>query len=340
MQLGFHGLTKSGSSGYFIKKRDLIKLSATLVVQVLLVLITVTETHWISALSFTQKQRLQFIEAKLIWDGSVQRADVCKVFGVTPNHLSRDLSRYRNGQKDALVYDVENRTYRPGRGFKPQIASGSAEEYLTLLQAYSVSQSAAVVPAMGRVAPAESLPQPSGIIEPKVLRHVLMALKNRQGVRLVYQSLRDANPSPRTLWPHTLVFTGDRWHARAFDSKRQEFRDFVLSRCSNTSLEETDSPVPHIADAQWNETDTVEVVPAPRLSESQKQVIAKEFGMRDVDGELVWAHQIRKCLVGYFLYRHRLENGGTHGARPTQGQNPYLALKRPELAKQYQFSAG
>lgn len=317
----------------------IINRSDTLVASTLLVLIGMP-CEWLDSLSFAQKQRLQFIEAMLIWDGSVQRRDVCEVFDVTPNHLTRDIKRYRTYHKDALEYDVESRAYRQGRMFKPLLASGSAEEYLALLQAYSASQSSSVVPAMGYVAHAETVPTLIGVIEPDVLRFIMHALRYETGLSIIYQSFTDPNPVARTIWPHTLVYTGERWHARAYDDRRQAFRDFVLSRCGNATRNSAPRPVVDTDDLLWREFETVEVVPASRLSPTQRAAIAKEFGMtEDATGAFVWSQPIRKSLVGYFLTRYRLEYGGSYGADTRSGQHPYLALRNPYLADSYRFAS-
>lgn len=295
------------------------------------------DTFWLNDLSFAQKQRLQFIEARLIWDGSVRRSQVCELFDVTPNHLSRDFRRYRHHHAHGLEYDVEKKAYTRGRDFKPLLASGSAEEYLSLLQAYSTSKSTAVVPALGQVAAAESITHPTGSIDPDTLRLMMLALREGSGLALTYQSLNEPEPVPRTLWPHTLVFNGDRWHARAFDGRHNEFRDFVLARCSDANLDPSAAASAASEDSDWHETLPVEVIPAARLSASQKSVVAREFGMTtDGDGEFVWSSPIRKCLVSYFLYRHRLERGGST-TEQVPGQHPYLALKNPQLATAYRF---
>lgn len=292
---------------------------------------------WLEELSFAQKQRLQFIEARLIWDGSVRRGQVCEVFDVTPNHLSRDFRRYRHHHAHCLEYDVEKKAYTRGRDFKPLLASGSAEEYLSLLQAYSTSKSTAVVPALGQVTAAESITQPTGSIDPEVLRLMMLALRESSGIAITYQSLNEPEPVPRTLWPHTLVFNGERWHVRAFDERRKDFRDFVLARCVTAKLDASTSPVAASEDKQWHETEVVDVIPEARLSDSQKTVVAREFGMKAAtDGGFVWSSAIRKCLVGYFLYRHRLERGGAT-SQQTHGQHPFLALKNPQLADAYRF---
>lgn len=293
---------------------------------------------WIDELSFAQRQRLQFIEAMLIWDGAVQRKDVCDVFNVTPNHLTRDIKRYRTYHKGALEYDVETRSYRKGVKFKPLLASGSAAEYLTLLQAYSLSNASAIIPAIGHVVTTESLPMPSGQIDTEILKCMVHAIKGGTGLEIIYQSFRDDNPLKRQVWPHTLIYTGERWHVRAYDALRQDFRDFVLTRImSATSIDEETTWLSS-EDATWTEFELIDVIAAPSLSESQKSVIEKEYGMQVGNLPIpTWSAQIRKCLVSYFLYRNRLEFGGNVAGMPVEGQHPHLSLYSPELAAKYRF---
>lgn len=294
---------------------------------------------WINELSFAQRQRLQFIESLLIWDGSVQRGEVCQVFNVTPNHLTRDIKRYRTFHKGALEYDVESRAYRRGSAFTPLFASGSAEEYLALLQASGRCNPAIVLPAMGHVVPFETLLQPLGLIQAEVLRAVIHALRSSTGLSVTYQSFSEPSPTERMLWPHTLVFNGERWHVRAFDGRKNEFRDFVLARFLSAELSPRATPSPIADDSLWEETEVLEIAPAPYLSATQKKVVAREYGMTtDNDGNPVWRITLRKCLIGYFLIRHRLEYGGSLANQPTQGQHPYLALQAPENFEPYRFT--
>lgn len=295
-------------------------------------------SDWIDQLSFAQRQRLRFIETLLIWDDAVQRQDVCRVFDVTPNHLTRDIKRYRSNHPGALEYDVEARAYRKGRKFKPLFASDSADDYLLLLQTYSLSGEEEVQLALGRVTSALSLPQQAGSVSSKVLKTVMHALRTTTGVNVRYQSFSDPEPSERTLWPHTLVFDGNRWHVRAFDSRRQEFRDFVLARCLSAKPEQSLAPRSKEEDLQWNEEEEVVVIPSPQLSPSQQSVIAREYGMTSDGNEYPsWRVPLKKCLVGYFLNRYRLEFGGNIGAKAAAGQHPYLALRDLWIAKTYGF---
>ncbi len=295
-------------------------------------------SDWIEQLSFAQRQRLKFIETLLIWDDAVQRQDVCRVFDVTPNHLTRDIKRYRSNHPGALEYDVEARAYRKGRKFSPLFASDSADDYLLLLQTYSLTGAEGAQLALGRVTSAVSLPQQTSGVSSKVLKTIMHALRSNTGVKVRYQSFSDPEPSERTLWPHTLVFDGNRWHVRAFDSRRQGFRDFVLARCLSAKPEKSLAPRAKEDDLLWNEEEMVVVIPSPRLSPSQQIVIVREYGMTSDGGEPPsWSVPLKKCLIGYFLNRYRLEFGGNIGTKPVVGQHPHLALRDLWIAKVYGF---
>lgn len=76
----------------------------------------------------------------------------------------------------------------------------------------------------------EVLEVPDRSVKPEVLRPLLKAC--REGLRLDchYVSLTDPEAEPRLIAPHTLVYTGMRWHVRAYCEKNRDYRDFVLSR--------------------------------------------------------------------------------------------------------------
>lgn len=292
---------------------------------------------WTDRLSFAQRQRLQFMETILLWEGTIQRRDVCEVFKVTPNHLTRDLRLYRGHNKKALEYDVETRAYRRGRRFKALFASGSPDEYLALLQAYAVSRSMAVIPALGHAVTAEVLPQPSGQIDSDVLRKMIRAMREKTGVAVTYQSFREPNPSKRILWPHSLVFTGDRWHVRAYDQRHEGFRDFVLVRITQPEMVETLAPKSVEEDKMWQESEFVEIMPASTLSPSQRETVAREYGMERVKNRYVWNVELRKCFIPYFLYRHRLDARESRRQHTDRRTLPRIMLCDPTIAELYTF---
>lgn len=260
----------------------------------------------VAALSFPQKQRLQYIESVAFWEGSVQRQRVCDVFGVSPNHITKDLRLYRAISPRNLDYDVSARTYRPTKRFRPIISSGQPEEYLSLLRLSLETEDVVGVPALDPDIAVTATPSPRWPADPQPLRRVIKALREGIGVRVLYQSLRAPEPSERVLWPHALVFAGVRWHVRAFDSKRKEFRDFVLPRIIEAEVQTKAAPKKPTEDKAWSAYQTIEVVPNPKWGKSQQAAIAREYGMKQMAHGWCWSVSLRQCLVPYFLRAHNL----------------------------------
>ncbi|MFV0277881.1 MAG: WYL domain-containing protein, partial [Parahaliea sp.] len=97
--------------------------------------------------------------------------------------------------------------------------------------------------------------------------------------------------------PHTLVFTGQRWHARAWCEKNQGYRDFVLSRFRGTPEILEESPHSGGDDSAWNTRVTIRIIADPRLRPEQQEVVRRDYGM--CDGALLIT--IRCTLVSYAL---------------------------------------
>lgn len=282
-------------------------------------------------LSQSQRHRLQFIESSLIWEGSVQRRDVCEAFELTPNHLTRDITSYRKEFKHNLVYDTETRAWRPGPEFRPAYASDDPEVYLSLLHAFVLSGEASVMTKLGPTAAAQTIPAVVGKIERDILKEVIGAIRDKTGLIVRYQSFSDVEPVERTIWPHTMVYANERWHVRAYDSRRQQFRDFVLTRIVKAKATDITTPSAMIADTAWQKEVSLQIVPTPTMSESQQQAVIREFGMRRLGDTWVWKVTMRQCLIGYFLHQHRLD-------LPAHlSKHRRIALKDPEIAKTYAF---
>jgi hypothetical protein len=258
---------------------------------------------------FAQRERFRFMEATLLWEGSIQRARVSDVFGVAANHVTKDLRDYERSYPRSLVFDPRLRTYVPGPLFAPRYASDDPAEYLGLQLAYAESGSSAVLPLLsgGSAVPSMALPSPAHGITRLVLQQVIHAIRRGQGIELVYHSLRSDKPSRRTIWPHALVHTGVRWCARAWDAQSGEFRHFVLQRMDGPRTVLDASPTPASKDADWQTMATLEVVPHPALNPHQQKVIAREYGMRSNKGGQVWPVRLRRCLIGYFVHRYGLD---------------------------------
>lgn len=254
-----------------------------------------------------QRRRLRYFESRLLWDGQAHRKDVCKVFDVSENHFTRDLSLYRKYFKRNLALNPTTKCYEPTEHFKPEFASGSAEEYLAIMLAYAQSGVTDVLDSIGAEINVEQLPHPAGNIDGMMLRVIVRAIRHHTCIQVSYQSINEKSKVLRKLRPHALAFTGTRWHVRAFDERHSAFRDFVLARFLSVEPADGSPEVLVPEDRDWLEMEEVVVVPNPNLNAAQQEVIAREYGMRRSKGRWAWRVKLRRCLVSYFLHRYRLD---------------------------------
>ena len=93
-----------------------------------------------------------------------------------------------------------------------------------------------------------------------------------------------------------------RWHVRPFCHIDNKFKDFLLSRCFNTR--EFGEPLARSEDdTLWHDCFTVNLAPNPKLSVSQQEIIAQDYGMKGGCREV----RIRRALLYYFQKRLRLD---------------------------------
>ncbi|MDC6726098.1 helix-turn-helix transcriptional regulator, partial [Leclercia adecarboxylata] len=151
-------------------------------------------------------------------------------FGISRQQASKDINSYISDYAPKnLEYDKHLKGYVPSRYFKPLFIDDSASAYLHLL-----NQNYERAPHIDGLALAyahtEVLDVPDRSVRPEVLRRLLKAC--REGLRLEceYVSFSTPDVETRLIAPHTLIYTGMRWHVRAYCEKNGDYRDFVLSR--------------------------------------------------------------------------------------------------------------
>ena len=270
------------------------------------------------------EQRLEFIEFRLFWEGHVNRIDVMQQFGVSVNQASADLNRYLALAPDNMVYDKSARTYVRGNGFACHFREPDAAHYLSQLRLVAdnvMDREDCWIP---ELPPYASAPTPVRGVNPVTLRSVVGAIRRAEAIEVKYQSL--SRPEPRWRWiaPHAIGFDGFRWHTRAFCLSDQSFKDFLLSRIIETRGTKPSEVGPE-ADADWKEQVTLEIGPHPELSDTQRKVIALDYGMRGGRTKI----KVRKALLYYALRRLGLDTPPS--ARPPQDQQIVL-LNNSEAA--------
>lgn len=257
----------------------------------------------LAKLSQAQRERLAYIEFRLYFLGNVGRTDLMKRFGVAPAGATRDFALYRSLFPDNIDFDSTTKIYVIGQRFGP-VFNHVPERVLTAL---SQGFGDGVNPVAGSLIPCEL---PIGLNRPKmdVLAPVTRAIHLGKAVRMKYLS-HTSGASKREIVPFAIATDGLRWHARAFDRKSQEFRDFVISRMSETDLIVSGAVEKHelpASDIQWNRIVELDLVPHP--DRDHPEITEKDFGMSDGVLHL----KLRASMAGYVLRQWHVDCSTNH----------------------------
>lgn len=247
-------------------------------------------------------QRLEFIEFRLFWEGHVNRSDLMKQFGLSVNQASADLNRYIGFAPDNMVYDKSARTYVRGPEYSAHFLKPDASRYLAQLRSLADDIMDSDDTWIARLPSYDAAPTPARGVNPITLRSVVAAIRRSEAIEVKYQSLSRPEPTWRWIAPHAIAFDGFRWHTRAFCKTDEVFKDFLLSRMIETRGVQ-DNEVTAATDKAWQEHITLEIGPHPALSETQKKVIALDYGMRGGKAKI----KIRQALLYYALKRLGLD---------------------------------
>ncbi|HTO19709.1 MAG TPA: WYL domain-containing protein [Pseudomonas sp.] len=253
--------------------------------------------------------RYRLIETVAWWEGRLTTNHLMQSFGISRQQASRDINTYiADHAPHNLTYDRHLKGYVPTRDFAPLFIDDSASAYLHLL-----NQNHERAPHIEGLALAyahtEVLRVPDRSVTPEVLRPLLRAC--REGLRLEcgYVSFATPDGETRLIAPHTLVYTGMRWHVRAYCERNRDYRDFVLSRLRGTpELLDLRSEHGRDGDTGWNAEVQVIIEPDSRLKPEQRAIIEHDFGMRG--GRLVI--DTRGALVQYVLQRYHIDPTKVH----------------------------
>jgi predicted DNA-binding transcriptional regulator YafY len=259
--------------------------------------------HDINQVRWDLALRYRLIETVVWWEGRLTTGHLIQSFGISRQQASKDINTYMSEHAPKnLTYDKQLKGYVPSKNFKPLFIDDSASAYLHLL-----NQTHTRAPHVEGLALAYAhtmvLEVPDRTIRPEVLRPLLKACRDGEVIDIEYVSLANPNPETRLIAPHTLIYTGMRWHVRAYCEKNREYRDFVLSRLRGQPEFERKTENVIADDEDWNTTVSVIIEPDSRLKPEQKAIIEADFGM--VEGRLVIP--TRRALVKYVLQRFQID---------------------------------
>ncbi|MGY6275382.1 WYL domain-containing protein [Methylomonas sp. MgM2] len=252
------------------------------------------------SLKWEVRQRLTLLESTVFWTGELVTNFLTEAFNVSRVQATKDIALYLSLRPDNLRYDRSLKRYQITDNFRPLLITGSPQECLQVLQA-TRNATSPVVTLINNLPSVEIVAPVTRLIDIDVLRTVLQAARFGWTLEIDYQSMTRPEPAKRVVQPQTLVYDGLRWHMRAYSRTHGEFRDFVLARIHRTALQsKAESPPP--ADTLWNTMLTVEVGPHPGLSDNQKRLVERDYGM--IDGRL--GCSVRAALLPYWLLAMRI----------------------------------
>jgi hypothetical protein len=80
------------------------------------------------------KERLEFIDFRLFWEGRINRADIMERFGISMPQASKDLSLYESIVPGNLSYDVSAKRYLASSRFTPHFIEPNARRCRNLAE--------------------------------------------------------------------------------------------------------------------------------------------------------------------------------------------------------------
>ncbi|MEZ8333314.1 WYL domain-containing protein [Vibrio splendidus] len=270
-------------------------------------------------LNYAQKQRLAYIDFKLMFVGYFTRSEVVEHFKMGLSNATRDINLYKEMAAHNLTYDNAEKRYFQTKAFVPLFNHNTNETLGKLANQLSGEDS--VINGLG--IPFEA---PSQLNAPNtsIVAVLTQAALNNKAVKISYVSL-SSGEKKRTVVPHSIVDNGLRWHIRAYDCQTNEFRDFVISRITKAELSgavlETQTM---LADKQWMRFVPLELVPHPN-NVNYPKAIELDYSMKD--GRL--SIEVRAALTGYLLRRWNVDC--SENATQTTPEHQLWLANRPTL---------
>jgi hypothetical protein len=254
----------------------------------------------LDSLSAAQRERLAYIEYRLWFIGQVMRKDLLSRFGLATAAGTRDMVLYRELAPDNLRY--EGKVYYYENSFKPLFTHQVERVLSALTSGYGDGERDVVATAIPFDAPLR-INQPGLAL----LATITRAIYGAYPLKLIYHSMKTGAVS-REIVPLALVDSGQRWHVRAYDRTKAEFRDLVLTRMEKLSpYKENDARRSLAAfenlesDQQWQQMVKLELIPHP--AHPYPESIMRDYGMRN--GKL--AMTVRAALAGYVLRQWQVD---------------------------------
>lgn len=252
----------------------------------------------LESLNFSQKQRLAYIDFKLLFVGYVSRAEIVSYFEKGLTSASSDINLYKELCAENMEYNSKEKKYFQAPAFTPLFNHDPRKTLVKLS-----NQITDGFDAIGDTDFPIEAPSQLNVPDIFTVAKLIQAVINGKALKITYTSLT-SGLSEREIVPHSIVDNGLRWHIRAFDRKSKSFRDFVLTRISEATIE---SSLVHreedkLNDHQWMRIMPLQLVPHPH-NVKHPSAIELDYGMEN--GSLTL--NIRAAMAGYLLRRWNVD---------------------------------
>jgi len=279
-----------------------------------------------TTLKWATRQRLAYIETKAYYTGIVSRSDVAKTFAMSDPAATKDLKQYNQLTPGNLIYKQSVFGFVPADSFHPVFSDLEPAAILPLIASNSPAPWLATQGQSIFGIPSSTLPHPTRLPHRKIVAQLTRAIQQNRKLSIVYASLHNQKyEQQRIIEPHSIVNTGLRWHARAYNEENFDFRDFVLSRILEAQLVEQPAESGMEYDEDWMETLTLEFAPHPGLSARQQLNLHVDFSE---DGKTIQL-EVRRALIGYALRSLSVDTTEDHSLNPNAFQ--LILLNREEI---------
>ncbi|MBH0060557.1 WYL domain-containing protein [Pseudoalteromonas sp. NZS71] len=245
----------------------------------------------LDALTYAQKERLAFIDFNLQYFGQVARADLIQRFQTGLAACTRDLASYKELAPQNLVLSHTTKSYHRLESFKPLFKHNAEYILSALCRGFGDGLSSGNQPS-SYCQDATRLIHPNS----EIIATIMRAITSKFAIECLYTSLTSGTTS-KVLVPHSIVNNGTRWHIRAFDRTKKQFRDFVTTRIEYPKIlqHSINSEESADKDTQWHTIYDIILAPHPKLQ--YPKAIELDYAMEA--GEL--QIEVRSALLGYLL---------------------------------------
>ncbi|WP_097462101.1 helix-turn-helix transcriptional regulator [Mangrovitalea sediminis] len=274
------------------------------------------------------QSKFHLIEVVAYWEGRVTNNHLKQAFGISSRTTgSQIFKQYNVDTGNNLNYSAQLKGYIPSATFSFRFSQGDLGEYLSLM-----TQHKTLNPSFAGLhdlpAPTEAVSIPHRAVSTDVVRQVVQATQCHGRLEIVYRSHSNPEGEDRIIAPHTLVYSGLRWHARAWCEKHRDFRDFVLTRIA-PDAEFVDDALPEAnptLDARWHQYVDLILTPNPKLTLGQQKMVALDYGMGSTNTLRI---KVRQALAHYLMLSMNIFLDET---RFKPEEHPLIVTNKDEIA--------